>query len=384
MKCTDCDGGCGDCFLELFAVTCSGGTGNTSGGDGGNTSGDGGTIGSGDLGGTGTGGTGGGDGPTDTSGDGVLDGDHGGDETVPISTSPIGVNEPSDKDDIIDCLGGAGSLTLAQQNWLNNASEVMLKKMATAIKKSGCSAVSDIILDYIDNNETQDFDDYVDEELECYYLNELTDNAYFQNALNDLQNYIEDTTETNEQGFEVSFANNVLSTNFKEGSYDGVKLNHGGNITGGMHTHPDQGNPMFSGKDVYKLFKYCQSISYNTNSDSNVNIHNAFSVVTTPNGTYMIKVRDYNALRYLCSSNVLGNNSEQRQDRLDVLISSGTYGTSNENDYLREFLTTFEDIAEDYGLSKSPLYLYKLNTTDHTFEKVNLDANNQPEITPCN
>ena len=287
--------------------------------------------------------------------------------------------EKTDKEKVLECLNEE-NLTPEQLLWLNNtANEVTIKRMATMIKKAGCDAMINIILDYIDASPpiTQDFFDYADEKLECYEVEELltANNNLLKNAVENLESELD---QIDEYGYEINL-NNTPSTLIQGFGY-GIKLNHGGNIIGGMHTHP-RGDLMFSGEDIYNLYMYYHSLSAIGNPN-NTSPHDVFSVMVSSNGTYMIKIRDFTLLKFIFGG-VLGNTAIKSQKYLHYKIFKNINQNSDEDDYLKEFLEAFEEIKENNNMPKTPLYLYKLNESNQVFEKVKLNSNNNPITLPC-
>lgn len=328
--------------------------------------------------------SGGGESGGGTGGGGSSNGNTGaeGDLDLSITDTPVGINKPCDKDQIVECID-EDNLTQAQQDWLSNPDNAFtVKVMANMINYNKCHVMSDIIQDYLDNPNVP-FDEFVEDILECYGLDTLTNNIDFNNAIDDLENFIANNEE-DEQGYEVSNTNNTIGTNFVAGDWQGVVLGYGNNIIGGMHTHPDQGYPMFSAQDIYTLYNYYKQVSYNPNVSQN----DVFLTLTTQGDnqidTFMIKIKDFTMLNFIVQTYQLSPSNRKAMRLFNQKLNSDYRQNSDINDYMRELLETFEDIKAEYNMPKTPLYLYKLNTSTNTFEKVKLNGSNPPIKTPCN
>ena len=366
----------GGIHVELITCPDTGGgsgTGNTS--DGGFTGNSDGYF--GDSGGSDGGDSGGGSGSGGGSSDSSESDPHFQDDPT-NDIAPFGIeNVTSDKDDVIECLGGEDNLTPEQLAWLNSTDsniEYIIKQMAHYIKIGGCDVMNSIIQDFIDNP-TNDFVDFVDQELECYGINNLTTNVYFNQALSNLQGY--SPNHPTEEGYEVSMSSNgaVISTNYVPGDAQGVTLNNGGNIIGGMHLHTNLGENMFSGEDIYNLL----ALGANVNEENSV--YDCFSVLDTANGTYMIKISNILNLHTLLT--LLGGGSMKKgYNELNNKFSY--FDNTDETAIEREFLNIFNNLSENYNFNKSPINLFKYNTTNDTFDKLELDDNGQPDTQPCN
>ncbi len=291
-----------------------------------------------------------------------------------VTTIGVIKDEKSADQIVIDCVG-ATNLTSSQSSWLSS-NPIIAKKMASMIVKSRCFVMAPIILEFLEDT-SHNLEEFVENELECYGVQTLTDNTDFMDAIDDLKEFIEDIDEENEQGFEVSNIDGTISTNFVPGQHDKVILNHGGNIIGGMHLHPDQGDKMFSAEDIFKLYAYYQSTAIEQNP--NVSYHDVFSILTTENGTYMIKINDFNIFRAII--NQLDPTDFYGMKRFNQKFSYRKNATSTQ--FERKFLKSLSKLEEEFNLPKTPIKLFKLNTTTNAFEKLIL-ISEQPETVPCN
>lgn len=336
----------------------------------------------GSSGGTGTGGTG--DGENTGSGENPEGGGSGGGGTPPkpdetIEMSDYAIVQPSPKLDVLKCLI-EDSLTAEQVNWINHPdNEYAVKGMAHMIKKAGCAAMIDIILDYIDASPpiTQDFRDYAYEQLECYGIQELMNSVYFTSALNNLRGYAPGAS--SEKGYEIS-RNSLgnISNNFVEGVSGYVTLRHGGEIMGGMHIHHDPGELMFSAEDIYNLYQYhTGSIVNNPNQFSSYEV---FTILVTIHGTYMLKMKDKSLLGYIF----------QNKSLLDINGNLGFYynlpSTSiNEDDrFIKGLLKTFDYYKRKMGMPRVPINFYKLDESTQEFDRLTLNSSDIIIKTPCN
>ncbi|MBE9490117.1 MAG: hypothetical protein IMY67_07490, partial [Bacteroidetes bacterium] len=203
----------------------------------------------------------------------------------------------------------------------------------------------------------------------------------FSSALSNLQQEaLNPTGNASERGFEVlKDANGVISTNFVQGGFDGVKLGTGGDIIGGMHIHTASGNPMFSGQDIVQLRN-----TYHNGHVSNSGLYHedVFSVLVVKDGagtkTYAISISNYNLLLYL--ANTVDNNSggidldKKLQNKYDNTING-----ENANAYMQDLLNFINGITPSVAIN-----LFKLNNAGTAFETVTLDTgNNNPIATPC-
>jgi hypothetical protein len=282
---------------------------------------------------------------------------------------------PSSSDKVIMCLGDA--ITPQQKAWLENPdNEVAVKKMAAYIAKGGCETMTDIITDYIDNDITQDFEDFADEIIQCLGAQDLIANTDFQSQLSNLNASLSGDVE---KGAEISNSNNTLSFSPKIGSYDHIDLAQGGDIIGGMHTHHDAGYPMFSAEDIYKLY------TYKKYANSNVSQYDVLSVVITPNGTYMVKLIDFSLLGFLFQQATIEYGSLKRAIRsLNTKLQQDYKSNSGSNHFMKEFLQALKDLSTQYNLPKVPVQLYEKDNATNTFKKVKLTASETLTKTPCN
>lgn len=282
---------------------------------------------------------------------------------------------PSSSDKVIMCLGDA--ITPQQKAWLENPdNEVAVKKMAAYIAKGGCETMTDIITDYIDNDITQDFEDFADEIIQCLGAQDLIANTDFQSQLSNLNASLSGDVE---KGAEISNSNNTLSFSPKIGSYDQIDLAQGGDIIGGMHTHHDAGYPMFSAEDIYKLY------TYKKYANSNVSQYDVLSVVITPNGTYMVKLIDFSLLGFLFQQATVESGSLEKAFRdLNRKLQKDYKSNNDSNDFMKKFLQALEDLKTKYNLTKVPIQLYEKNNATNTFKKVKLTASETLTKTPCN
>lgn len=245
--------------------------------------------------------------------------------------------------------------------------------MAHYINKSGCSVMKDIILEFLENP-TGDFEEFADEELECYGIQSLLNNVYMDAALDHLKSFLGgDANYPKEEGYEISKSGPVISANFVPGSPSGVELANGGDIIGGMHLHPKDGINMFSEEDIYNLYL----LAKNTTNSPN----DAFSVLDTANGTYMIKTKDLNSLASLF--NYLSLKPKRARRNLKKRLKYKKNATATK--YETAFLKVLNKLKTDFNLSKVPLTLYKVNTTgtNNTFNKIKLNAAGEPTPEPC-
>lgn len=302
--------------------------------------------------------------------------------------APMAVNNtPSDKEKVIECLENSGTtITPAQLAWLNINDQTILniiKRMASRINKSKCHVMADIILAYLEDT-TQNFDEFVENELECYGVQDLLDDTNFMNALNTLPSQ---TSEDEEYGYAITRTNGTINSgSMITGDWNGIELGNGGDIIGGQHTHTAIGYPMFSAADIYTLFNFYLKVVPN----QTVSQHDVFLTLTTQGAnqteTYMIKIKDFTMLRSIIQQYELHPSNRRAMRNFDIKLSSG-YTSNNANTNMRELLQTFEAIKSEFNMPSSALYLYKLNSSNNTFEKVQLDGSNSsnpPIKTPCN
>ena len=236
--------------------------------------------------------------------------------------------------------------------------------------------MTDIITDYIDNDITQDFEDFADEIIQCLGAQDLIANTDFQSQLSNLNASLSGDVE---KGAEISNSNNTLSFSPKIGSYDQIDLAQGGDIIGGMHTHHDAGYPMFSAEDIYKLY------TYKKYANSNVSQYDVLSVVITPNGTYMVKLIDFSLLGFLFQQATVESGSLEKAFRdLNRKLQKDYKSNNDSNDFMKKFLQALEDLKTKYNLTKVPIQLYEKNNATNTFKKVKLTASETLTKTPCN
>lgn len=219
--------------------------------------------------------------------------------------------------------------------------------------------------------------DQLQQQLECYGINNLTTNVYFNQALSNLQEYLDtNPNHSTEEGYEVSQSSNgaVISTNYVHGYSGDIKLNNGGNIIGGMHLHTNLGENMFSGEDVFNLLQLGANVS-----DEN-SFYDCFSVLDTANGTYMIKISNLNNLYQIFYQ--LGNGN-LRKGRRKLNDKFSYFDNTDDTAVERKFLNIFKNLSENYNFNRSPINLFKYNDTTNTFDKLELDDNGQPDTQPC-
>ena len=211
----------------------------------------------------------------------------------------------------------------------------------------------------------------------CKAINDYRDTMVIDDALDNLKASV-NANQTSEKGYEVSMNDHgEVTTAFKQGGFDGVRLAHGGSIIGGMHTHTQDGIPFFSGDDVYKLANY-----FSSNTNSNKKVEDVFSmVVVNLNGnteTFAISINSFPVFRTIATQ--IGLEGLKRE--MNNIQNRVTVSPSLEK-YAGGLLKLFKRYEQRYNLPVgSSINLFKLNNSGN-FDKVELNSNNQIETNPC-
>ena len=210
-------------------------------------------------------------------------------------------------------------------------------------------------------------------DIPCQKLNNLLQtNVPFKDAIVNLQDKV-DNNQQWETGYEVSKnpGNEVVTVSDPISGGDTVPLGHGGNIIGGMHLHtPGDGQPMFSGNDIGKLYLYTV--------DSNNSVSDNFTVVATDMGTFALTIKNRYLLSYIFQNVGVDELHQKLNREYDAIINPSP------NEYLEAILDVFDEIKNHNNMPSVPIELYELNMQGTEFKKVTLNSQGEPEKSSCN
>lgn len=179
-----------------------------------------------------------------------------------------------------------------------------------------------------------------------------------------------------EMGFASSYApaGTNLGTQYqpmdnKIGTHS-VRLPDGDRFFGFMHTHNNEDGviKIFSPADIMTFLTSCVG-----NASTNGNIGDAYSMVITSEGSYMLQYTGTTSNFTSLSSSLSNWNSQYREDLLKIMNEDGTFTQSNVENTFLQFLKNTVNI--------DGLELYKVDGT--TSKKLSLNSNNTTNTTPC-
>ncbi|MFD2586539.1 hypothetical protein ACFSQJ_06335 [Croceitalea marina] len=205
----------------------------------------------------------------------------------------------------------------------------------------------------------------LDESTPLKELRKLLTDTKFKIALNNIKSHLNSNIE---HGYEVSKAPDALqvSTNFKTGTENNVKLATGGNIIGGIHHHTQsKGHPMFSAHDIRMLLLY---YSRNINRRRTVGKNHVFTVMLSQHGIFALKINDLIALSKLVDEkgfNALNKSLEDKYDNTTI--------PETKSKYTDALLNALKDVQEDKNITVDAIQLYELNQDETDWNLITLD-----------